>query len=130
MLYYSFTPCLGQDLSGRPHLSYDLDIPTQRVGTYDTQVVHVFLITSSLSVEFCQYSFWLLSFTFIQLRYFFLMCVTYHATCSFHLSPSFFFIYWWILWISLFVVGGAFFPVISEHIWYDTSHSTGTTTNT
>ncbi|CAH9080849.1 unnamed protein product [Cuscuta europaea] len=25
------------DLSGRPHLSYDLQIPTQRVGTYDTQ---------------------------------------------------------------------------------------------
>ncbi|KAF6150688.1 hypothetical protein GIB67_020771 [Kingdonia uniflora] len=26
------------DLSGRPHLSYDLHIPTERVGTYDTQV--------------------------------------------------------------------------------------------
>ncbi|KAG6394935.1 hypothetical protein SASPL_145526 [Salvia splendens] len=26
------------DLSGRPHLGYDLHIPTQRVGTYDTQV--------------------------------------------------------------------------------------------
>nr|ACF81788.1 unknown [Zea mays] len=26
------------DLSGRPHLSCGLDIPTQRVGTYDTQV--------------------------------------------------------------------------------------------
>ncbi|KAL5997901.1 imidazoleglycerol-phosphate dehydratase [Asimina triloba] len=25
------------DLSGRPHLSYDLSIPTERVGTYDTQ---------------------------------------------------------------------------------------------
>ncbi|GKA76461.1 imidazoleglycerol-phosphate dehydratase, partial [Tanacetum coccineum] len=25
------------DLSGRPHLSYDLQIPTERVGTYDTQ---------------------------------------------------------------------------------------------
>ncbi|RWW25759.1 hypothetical protein GW17_00009892, partial [Ensete ventricosum] len=30
---------LLQDLSGRPHLSYDLIIPTERVGTYDTQVV-------------------------------------------------------------------------------------------
>ncbi|XP_057427324.1 imidazoleglycerol-phosphate dehydratase, chloroplastic-like [Lotus japonicus] len=30
------------DLSGRPHLSYDLDIPTQRVGTYDTQLVEHF----------------------------------------------------------------------------------------
>ncbi|RWV84007.1 hypothetical protein BHE74_00018987, partial [Ensete ventricosum] len=29
---------LLQDLSGRPHLSYDLIIPTERVGTYDTQV--------------------------------------------------------------------------------------------
>ncbi|QHO11741.1 Imidazoleglycerol-phosphate dehydratase [Arachis hypogaea] len=27
------------DLSGRPHLSYNLDIPTQRVGTYDAQGV-------------------------------------------------------------------------------------------
>ncbi|MBA0830808.1 hypothetical protein Goarm_015312, partial [Gossypium armourianum] len=26
------------DLSGRPHLSYDLNIPTARVGTYDTQL--------------------------------------------------------------------------------------------
>ncbi|XLR66028.1 hypothetical protein S83_016700, partial [Arachis hypogaea] len=25
------------DLSSRPHLSYNLDIPTQRVGTYDDQ---------------------------------------------------------------------------------------------
>ncbi|XP_024191678.1 imidazoleglycerol-phosphate dehydratase 2, chloroplastic isoform X2 [Rosa chinensis] len=25
------------DLSGRPHLGYDLQIPTERVGTYDTQ---------------------------------------------------------------------------------------------
>lgn len=30
-----------QDLSGRPHLSYDLQIPTQRVGTYDTQVAYM-----------------------------------------------------------------------------------------
>lgn len=27
-----------QDLSGRPHCSCGLDIPTERVGTYDTQV--------------------------------------------------------------------------------------------
>ena len=33
-----FPPCT-QDLSGRPHLSCGLDIPTQRVGTYDTQVI-------------------------------------------------------------------------------------------
>lgn len=32
------SPCI-QDLSGRPHLSCGLDIPTQRVGTYDTQVI-------------------------------------------------------------------------------------------
>ncbi|KVI07976.1 Imidazoleglycerol-phosphate dehydratase [Cynara cardunculus var. scolymus] len=31
-----------QDLSGRPHLNYDLHIPTERVGTYDTQLVEHF----------------------------------------------------------------------------------------
>ncbi|XWS27508.1 hypothetical protein CRYUN_Cryun26dG0120800 [Craigia yunnanensis] len=30
------------DLSGRPHLSYDLNIPTTRVGRYDTQLVEHF----------------------------------------------------------------------------------------
>ncbi|KAA8527611.1 hypothetical protein F0562_034994 [Nyssa sinensis] len=30
------------DLSGRPHLSFDLHIPSQRVGTYDTQLVEHF----------------------------------------------------------------------------------------
>ncbi|KAF5465700.1 hypothetical protein F2P56_015681 [Juglans regia] len=30
------------DLSGRPHLGYDLRIPTQRVGAYDTQLVEHF----------------------------------------------------------------------------------------
>ncbi|XP_017220331.1 imidazoleglycerol-phosphate dehydratase, chloroplastic isoform X1 [Daucus carota subsp. sativus] len=30
------------DLSGRPHLGYDLSIPTARVGTYDTQLVEHF----------------------------------------------------------------------------------------
>uniref|UniRef100_A0A7N0VFA1 Imidazoleglycerol-phosphate dehydratase n=1 Tax=Kalanchoe fedtschenkoi TaxID=63787 RepID=A0A7N0VFA1_KALFE len=30
------------DLSGRPFLGYDLQIPTQRVGTYDTQLVEHF----------------------------------------------------------------------------------------
>jgi imidazoleglycerol-phosphate dehydratase len=30
------------DLSGRPHLSCDLSIPTERVGTYDTQLVEHF----------------------------------------------------------------------------------------
>ncbi|KAE8670319.1 Imidazoleglycerol-phosphate dehydratase [Hibiscus syriacus] len=30
------------DLSGRPHLSYDLNIPTARVGAYDTQLVEHF----------------------------------------------------------------------------------------
>lgn len=31
-----------QDLSGRPHLSFDVDIPTQRVGNFDTQLVEHF----------------------------------------------------------------------------------------
>lgn len=30
------------DFSGRPHLSYGLNIPTERVGTYDTQLVREF----------------------------------------------------------------------------------------
>ncbi|KAJ6981743.1 imidazoleglycerol-phosphate dehydratase 1 [Populus alba x Populus x berolinensis] len=33
---------LIHDLSGRPYLGYDLQIPTQRVGTYDTQLVEHF----------------------------------------------------------------------------------------
>ncbi len=32
------------DFSGRPHLSYGLNIPTDRVGTYDTQLVREFFV--------------------------------------------------------------------------------------
>ncbi|HEY9881835.1 MAG TPA: imidazoleglycerol-phosphate dehydratase HisB [Leptolyngbyaceae cyanobacterium] len=32
------------DFSGRPHLSYGLQIPTERVGTYDTQLVREFFV--------------------------------------------------------------------------------------
>lgn len=32
------------DFSGRPHLSYGLSIPTQRVGTYDTQLIREFFV--------------------------------------------------------------------------------------
>ncbi|NEO82750.1 MAG: imidazoleglycerol-phosphate dehydratase HisB [Spirulina sp. SIO3F2] len=32
------------DFSGRPHLSYGLEIPTERVGTYDTQLVREFFV--------------------------------------------------------------------------------------
>ncbi len=32
------------DLSGRPHLSYGLRIPTQWIGTYDTQLVREFFV--------------------------------------------------------------------------------------
>lgn len=35
------------DFSGRPHLSYGLEIPTQRVGTYDTQLVREFFVAVS-----------------------------------------------------------------------------------
>ena len=31
-----------QDLSGRPHLSFDCDIPTERIGNFDTQLVEHF----------------------------------------------------------------------------------------
>lgn len=30
------------DLSGRPHLSFNVDIPTERIGTFDTQMVEHF----------------------------------------------------------------------------------------
>jgi hypothetical protein len=101
---------------------------------------HVCLITSPFSLEFCLYSFWLLNCKFIQpgflffwffLTAIFFMCM-YHLSCYsvLHLSPFPFipFTYGRVIWISLFVVGGAFFPVIGEHIWYDPSHSTGTDT--
>ncbi len=32
------------DCSGRPHLTYKLDIPAQRIGTYDTELVKEFFI--------------------------------------------------------------------------------------
>ena len=35
---------ISLDFSGRPHLSYGLEIPTQRVGTYDTQLVREFFV--------------------------------------------------------------------------------------
>ncbi|WLT39988.1 imidazoleglycerol-phosphate dehydratase HisB [Synechocystis sp. B12] len=34
------------DFSGRPHLSYGLQIPTERVGTYDTQLVREFFVAT------------------------------------------------------------------------------------
>ena len=35
---------ISLDFSGRPHLSYGLNIPTQRVGNYDTQLVREFFV--------------------------------------------------------------------------------------
>jgi imidazoleglycerol-phosphate dehydratase len=35
---------IALDFSGRPHLSYGLTIPSQRVGTYDTQLVREFFV--------------------------------------------------------------------------------------
>nr|YP_009530748.1 imidazoleglycerol-phosphate dehydratase [Paulinella micropora]AXY63437.1 imidazoleglycerol-phosphate dehydratase [Paulinella micropora] len=35
------------DFSGRPHLSYDLKIPGQRVGNYDTELVKEFFVALS-----------------------------------------------------------------------------------
>ncbi len=32
------------DCSGRPHLSFKLDIPTERIGTYDTELVKEFFV--------------------------------------------------------------------------------------
>ena len=39
---YNETKTSLQDLSGRPYLGYNLEIPTQRVGNYDTQVLQSF----------------------------------------------------------------------------------------
>jgi len=48
------------DLSGRPHLSSNLEIPTQRVGNYDTQLVEHFFQslanTSGMTLHICQLS--------------------------------------------------------------------------
>lgn len=48
------------DLSGRPHLGYDLNIPTQRVGAYDTQLVEHFfqslVNTSGMTLHIRQFS--------------------------------------------------------------------------
>ncbi len=35
------------DCSGRPHLSYELNIPSERIGTYDTELVKEFFIAFS-----------------------------------------------------------------------------------
>ncbi len=35
------------DCSGRPHLSFDLDMPSQKVGTYDTELVKEFFAAVS-----------------------------------------------------------------------------------
>ncbi|KGG16646.1 MULTISPECIES: imidazoleglycerol-phosphate dehydratase HisB [unclassified Prochlorococcus] len=32
------------DCSGRPHINYELDIPTQKIGTYDTELVKEFFV--------------------------------------------------------------------------------------
>jgi len=32
------------DCSGRPHINYELDIPTQKIGTYDTELVREFFV--------------------------------------------------------------------------------------
>ncbi len=46
------------DFSGRPHLTYRLQIPTQRVGTYDTQLVREFFVAlvnhSQMTLHICQ----------------------------------------------------------------------------
>ncbi|ADI63420.1 imidazoleglycerol-phosphate dehydratase HisB [Trichormus azollae] len=46
------------DFSGRPHLTYNLQIPTQRVGTYDTELVREFFVAlvnhSQMTLHICQ----------------------------------------------------------------------------
>ncbi|AAP99359.1 MULTISPECIES: imidazoleglycerol-phosphate dehydratase HisB [Prochlorococcus] len=32
------------DCSGRPHINYELEIPTQKIGTYDTELVREFFV--------------------------------------------------------------------------------------
>lgn len=119
---------LLQDLSGRPHLSYDLQIPTERVGTYDTQVVLVSFFTSALTlVSFicwcrvlekqipprCQLKLNLITLAFLFFSFWFLFYLLFAG------------IHWLIVRTLLLVVGGALFPVFGEYIWYDTSHSAG-----
>ncbi|KAL0368088.1 UNVERIFIED_CONTAM: Imidazoleglycerol-phosphate dehydratase, chloroplastic [Sesamum calycinum] len=45
ILQYFLIQFLLKDLSGRPHLSYDLQIPRETVGTYDPQLVEHFFIS-------------------------------------------------------------------------------------
>ena len=42
LLHRSHEGCPLQDLSGRPHLGFNLQIPTERIGTFDTQLVEHF----------------------------------------------------------------------------------------
>ena len=39
------------DLSGRAHLSYDAEIPSQKVGTFDTELVEEFLLAFSRNAK-------------------------------------------------------------------------------
>ncbi len=48
------------DCSGRPHLTYELDIPSQRIGSYDTELVKEFFVAlannSGLTLHIRQFS--------------------------------------------------------------------------
>jgi imidazoleglycerol-phosphate dehydratase len=80
------------DLSGRPYLGYNLEIPTQRVGTYDTQVL-------SLLLELSSFGFICVIRCLVIIESVAKNCLTFR-----------------------FVVGGALFPVVGEYFWYDSSH--------
>ncbi|KAK4388577.1 Imidazoleglycerol-phosphate dehydratase, chloroplastic [Sesamum angolense] len=45
ILQYFLIQFLLKDLSGRPHLSYDLQIPRETIGTYDPQLVEHFFLS-------------------------------------------------------------------------------------
>ncbi|XP_052207201.1 imidazoleglycerol-phosphate dehydratase, chloroplastic isoform X8 [Diospyros lotus] len=87
------------DLSGRPHLSYGLQIPTQRVGTYDTQGKKC--CTSFLNAA-CENEYYCLSSCFLAFYNLFPVIIKSRELIA--------------------LAGGALFPVSGQYFWYDTPH--------
>lgn len=48
---------MAQDLSGRPYLGWNVDIPTERIGTFDTQLAeHFFCSLANTGVQMLLHS--------------------------------------------------------------------------